>query len=116
MAVRLHPAGDNRVPSDIQSNRFVFLPLNGEVKAFCFNDPSGESSAPTWHTLYAEKKGELGSDFSFVALSTEMGKTRMVTHRYPSVVVGQLRYEYALNLMQRLGASLTRIGLDFVPA
>jgi hypothetical protein len=29
-------------------------------------------------------------------------------------VVAQLRYEYALNLLQRLGQDLTRIGLDFV--
>jgi hypothetical protein len=86
------------------------------VKAFCFNDPAGESSAPTWHTLYAEKLGEFGADCTFVALGVEMGKTRMVAHSYPAVVVGQLRYEYALNLMQRLGGSLTRIGLDFVPA
>ena len=28
-------------------------------------------------------------------------------------VVCQLRYEYALNLLQRLGGSLSRIGLDF---
>jgi CheY-like chemotaxis protein len=116
MAVRLQAVGDNTIPKDVQSNRFLFLPLNGEVKAFCFNDPSGENSAPTWHTLYAEKKGELGSGFTFIALSTEMGKRRLITHRYPAVVVSQLRYEYALNLMQRLGSSLTRIGLDFVPA
>ncbi|WP_242127252.1 response regulator receiver domain [Sphingobium sp. Sx8-8] len=115
MAVRLQPVSDNKVPSDVQSNRFLFLPLNGEVKAFCFNDPSGESSAPTWHTLYAEKKGMLGSGFTFIALSTEMGKTRLITHRHSAVIVCQLRYEYALNLMQRLGSSLTRIGLDFVP-
>ena len=29
-------------------------------------------------------------------------------------VVGQLRYEYALNLLSQLGVDLTRIGLDFV--
>jgi len=29
-------------------------------------------------------------------------------------IVAQLRYEYALNLLQRLGQDLSRIGLDFV--
>ena len=114
-AVRLQSVSDNTIPKDIQSNRFLFLPLNGEIKAFCFNDPSGENSAPAWHTLYAENKGEFGHNFSFTAISTETGKTRLVTRRNPSVVVSQLRYEYALNLMQRLGSSLTRIGLDFAP-
>lgn len=28
-------------------------------------------------------------------------------------IVGQLRYEYALNLIQKLGIEFTRIGLDF---
>jgi hypothetical protein len=28
-------------------------------------------------------------------------------------VVAQLRYEYALNLLQRLGTTLSRVGLDF---
>ena len=117
MAVRLHPVADNKVPLDIQSNRFLFLSLNEGVKGFCFNDPSSDNSAPTWHTLFAEKKGVFrsSSDFAFMALSTEMGKRRLITHRYPAIVVGQLRYEYALNLMQRLASSLTRVGLDFVP-
>ena len=29
------------------------------------------------------------------------------------VVVGQVRYEYALNLLHRLGYHLSRVGLDF---
>lgn len=29
-------------------------------------------------------------------------------------IVAQLRYEYALNLLQRFGSSLSRVGLDFV--
>ena len=34
--------------------------------------------------------------------------------RNRSQVIAQLRYEYALNLLQKLGVSMTRIGLDFV--
>jgi len=30
-----------------------------------------------------------------------------------AVIVAQLRYEYALNLIQKLGVEFTRIGLDF---
>ena len=29
-------------------------------------------------------------------------------------IVSQLRYEYALNVLQRVGASMTRVGLDFI--
>jgi len=34
---------------------------------------------------------------------------------YQSTVVAQLRYEYALNLLHRIGAHLSRVGVDFVP-
>ena len=34
---------------------------------------------------------------------------------FEATVVCQLRYEYALNLLQRLGGTLSRVGLDFVP-
>jgi hypothetical protein len=29
-------------------------------------------------------------------------------------IIGQLRYEYTLNLIHKLGASMTRVGLDFI--
>jgi CheY-like chemotaxis protein len=113
VAVRLQPVADGKAV-DIQSNRFVFLQLDGAVKGFCFNDPSRDSSAPQWETLYAEKRGEfVEGTFKFTALRSQSGKTRLVSKGYEAVVVSQLRYEYALNLMQRLGGSLTRIGLDF---
>lgn len=38
----------------------------------------------------------------------------MIQTPYSARVVAQLRYEYALNLVQRLGGTLTRIGLDYV--
>jgi hypothetical protein len=47
-------------------------------------------------------------------LSVELGSKGLVMRKYQAQVVAQLRYEYALNLMQRLGTSMTRVGLDFV--
>ncbi len=114
IAVKMQPIGDEKKPKDIQSNRFVFLQLDGAVKGFCFNDPSGDNSAPHWHTLYAENRGEFAKEsFDFKVLRTEMGSRRLMAKSYEAEVVSQLRYEYALNLMHRLGVSLTRIGLDF---
>jgi hypothetical protein len=92
----------------------VFLQLDGVVKGFCFNDPSSEASAPAWHMLFAERKGIFAIGFAFRVLSTELGSKGLVSRQYQAKVVSQLRYEYALNLMQRLGTSLTRVGLDFV--
>ena len=44
----------------------------------------------------------------------EKGSNGMIQKPYSARVVAQLRYEYALNLVQRLGGTLTRIGLDYV--
>ena len=46
-------------------------------------------------------------------LGAEDGETKLVLKCHQARVVSQLRYEYALNLTQKLGVSLTRIGLDF---
>lgn len=112
MAIKLHPISDGKSP-DVQSNRFIFLHLDGGVKGFCFNE-GRENSSPHWHTLYAESRGIFDSDFTFKVIRTEQGKRRLISNRHPAKVVGQLRYEYALNLMQRFGIAMTRIGLDFV--
>lgn len=100
---------------NIHSNRFVALQFGGEMRCFCFNDPSRDGSAPHWQVFYAENRGEFnGDDFRFSVSQIVKGKTRLVSRRHKAIVVSQLRYEYALNLIQKLGISLTRTGLDFV--
>ena len=115
VAVRLQHLRKEKMLPNVQSNRFVTLHLDGELNYFCFNDPSGEGSAPHWQVLYAENRGVfIGKDFRFFVSRIEKGKTRLISKRYRAHVVSQLRYEYALNLIQKLGISLTRTGLDFV--
>lgn len=113
MAVKLFPVAAGR-DLDANSNLFVFLRLDGDVQTFCFNPQHKDSAVPMWRTLYAEKYGLLGEDFSFKVLVTQKGSRSLVFKEHPAQVVAQLRYEYALNLLQKLGVSMTRIGLDFV--
>jgi hypothetical protein len=114
-AVKLRSLSEGQVSAlkDIQSNRYLFLELNGEIKTFCINDPGLPSSAPHWFPLYAANLGVLEKDMSFNVSKIEMGSAKLVTRRYKARVVAQLRYEYAINLMQSLGANFTRVGLDF---
>ena len=115
VAIKLHSIPDGRALKDIQSNRYVFIRIDGNVKGFCFNDPSKDGSAPNWHILYAGKRGKFtDGNFDFYVFRTEAGSTRLVSTKYAVTVVSQLRYEYALNLIQKFGVSITRIGLDFV--
>jgi hypothetical protein len=113
MAVRLHRIREAKKIKDVQSNRYLFLPLDGAVESFCFNEPSDHTSAPVWQTFYAEKKGELDDAFGFEVWVTEQQDATLVQRLKPATVVAQLRYEYALNLVHKLGGSMTRIGLDF---
>ncbi|MBF0325872.1 MAG: hypothetical protein HQL42_12485 [Alphaproteobacteria bacterium] len=112
MAVRLIKV--SKLIGDIHSNRYLFLLIDGRIVSFCFNEPSDGSSAPVWHTLYAEKRGEFHDGLSFTVSIAELDGDMLVQRVKPARVVAQLRYEYALNLVQKLGGSVTRIGLDFV--
>ncbi|MFD1197258.1 response regulator receiver domain [Brucella gallinifaecis] len=113
MAVKLHPVpvdGNH----DVNSNLYIFVTLDGEVQKFCFNSQGKEAVSPVWRTLYAERRGLLDKDFGFKISAMGAGSRKLVATIHPAQVVAQLRYEYALNLLQKLGVSMTRIGLDFV--
>ena len=116
VAVKLWKISAQKDFNDVQTNRYVFLRSDGkdsEPEAFCFNS-SGDNAAPQWEVLYAEKEGKFSKkDFRFTVSRIKKGKTRLIAKPEKARVVGQLRYEYALNLIQKLGVSLTRVGLDF---
>ncbi len=114
MAVRLHAVADAKKLSDVNTNRYVFIRMNAAVKTFCFNNPSDPNSSPNWQMLLAGDRGQFHDGFDFRVFASGQKNGRLVQRRHNARVVGQLRYEYALNLMQRLGGSITRVGLDFV--
>lgn len=109
-AVKLNKLVGSQTLTDVNSNRYVFLRIDGEITCFGFDPKPG--SAPYWRTLYAENEGKL-NDWSFEVLLTATREGELVFVKGSAHVVSQLRYEYALNLIQRLGISMTRIGLDF---
>ena len=114
VGIRLHQVKTTKVPEDIHSNRYLYIRLENTVAGYCFNDPSSDQSAPRWQHLFAENQGRfVGNSFEFKVCSIRQGKTRLLSELSQARVIGQLRYEYALNLVQKLGTSLTRVGLDF---
>lgn len=108
---------DKTILKHVQSNRIVVLKIKDEIKGFSFNDLSQENSAPFWNLLYAENQGKFADGFRFKVLRTEKNTEKngesLIFNSYEAEVIIQLRYEYALNLVQKLGVSLTRVGLDF---
>ncbi|WP_441256155.1 response regulator receiver domain [Bradyrhizobium sp. 482_C4_N1_1] len=112
-AVKLQPVSDTQV-IDVHSNRFIFLELREGKRTFCISDPARMNSAPQWYPLYAANFGKFEQDFKFKFSRLSMDGGELVAAIHEAQVVAQLRYEYALNLVQTLGSTFTRIGLDFV--
>lgn len=116
LAVKLRELSEGQVNElkDVQTNRYIFLMLNGESKVFCLNDPAQLNSAPHWYPLHAGRRGVLNEDMSFDVYKVAAEKDKLISEKHSAQIVGHLRYEYALNLLQSLGANFTRIGLGFV--
>ena len=123
MAVRLHCVATKTWQKDrdgITSGRYVFVRRDGGG-IDCFSFCEHVNSTPEWRLFHAENVGVFVADddadgcLRFAASSTMAGDAGQLEPRHGSArIVGQLRYEYALNLLHRLGGSLTRIGLDFL--
>ena len=106
--------------SDVNSNTMVFL-LNdakNEVATYSIFPKAGEHGSPVWRIMFADKFGKFKAkddktaDIGLNVVSGESGKLEIKS--VSAKIVGQLRYEYALNLINKLGVEFTRIGLDFV--
>ena len=113
IGIQLQKVNENR-EHDIRSNRYLFLRLSEKVSVFCFNEASDVEAPPKWHLLYASDLGRFSDDqFRFTVGMIKTDGTGLSYKECPAQVISQLRYPYALNLIQKLGMSLTRIGLDF---
>ena len=118
IAVKLH-RHDRAVPKsdEINEGRCVFLNLDGrEDKSYLFT--SRRNAQPVLSFVYAKNRGLFSPDTSETRMLT-VGWTRSANGSLNFVeqevhIVGQLRYEYALNLLHKLAGSLSRVGLDFV--
>lgn len=112
LAVRLHDRGDGMAAlEDIQSNRYVYARIDGGEKLFAFNE-SPESN-PYWSAMYALNQGKFRKDYKLDISRLRRVNGKLQANVAEARIVGQLRYEYALNLVQKLGVSFTRVGLDF---
>lgn len=116
VAVSIKPVKVTTALAAANENIFLFLNVHNEIEAFTFYPDGNIKSNPSWEQLFARNQGkfimnnppeiEVGFVYGNDALELRLENTK-------ARVVSQLRYEYALNLLQRLGVTLSRIGLDF---
>jgi len=100
---------------ECQRGTFLFLCIGGRVLPFSFNENGGganETQAAKWEQLFAGNQGCF-VECNKLDVAMIRKNVKLEFRESEAVVVAQLRYEYALNLTNRLGAHLSRVGLDF---
>jgi CheY-like chemotaxis protein len=113
LAAKLKKTKGTGVPDNINEGATVVLKLENDTPVG-YTIAAQSNSQPEWRTFYARDRGRFVNkelELFFMAPDPETGLPGILSKRAP--LVGQLRYEYALSLMHRLGSSMTRVGLDF---
>lgn len=118
MAVQLHPRSKFS-HNDVNSNTMIFLnhSLEKGVQSFSIFPTESDSGSPFWRMMLALDNGQFSlkdgiANITLHSITGENGKLEIVPKQ--AQIVSQLRYEYALNIINKLGVEFTRIGLDFV--
>lgn len=104
--------------SNAARGHHLFLSIDDDTpQAFSFAASGDQSALPTlkWQQFYAGNQGIFEATSSkFQVVSSVAKDSQLHFAESTAEVVAQLRYEYALHLLQRLGSHLSRVGLDFI--
>ncbi|WP_432464055.1 response regulator receiver domain [Agarivorans sp. QJM3NY_33] len=102
-------------------NNLVFIKpnkLNPDIKILSFTVGLDGSANPKAQEFFAENQGVFDSSTQEITLHsaniTSNSSARFEEKVHQGKVVAELRYEYAINLLMRLGFAKSRVGLDFV--
>lgn len=134
-AVKLFKSTDTEknIRKKINQNEMLFININGSIETFKFR--SSPNTTPTWETFYAVNHGDLDENKEFEVQSLRLitggikqrgrGKKKRTketkdksvlrfSNTLTAKTIVELRYEYALNLLQKFGSNQSRVGLEFV--
>jgi hypothetical protein len=115
-AVELTKIGDQKAIEEAKRNIFLFLEIDKEIYTFTFHRNGDLNANAVWEQMIAAKLGTFDPTFRELQIwrPSQHPKNKSITMKKHTVrVVAQLQYEYALNLLQRFGATMSRVGLDF---
>lgn len=112
------PNLEKLTPAHINSGSYCFIEENGKVIALGTTDPNRDveqpaSSKVTWRSMIAKNAGEITNGQLFI-LDIVLNGDQISSKSETATVHARLRYEYALNFIQRVGGSVSRIGLGYV--
>lgn len=116
-ALRLLPITEDISPKDINSGEYCFVESStGTIQCLGLRSPSqdadGNADKATWRTFIAKSDGQF-KDGNLELLTPRLTEDGLDPVAKTATVIGRLRYEYALNYVQKVGSSVTRIGLGY---
>lgn len=112
VAVRLHTVPEKTALKKARDNAMLFLNVEGSIHTFSFHATDGNpSTGPEWEQMFAENDGRFDDGDRLNLTSIHDTKDGIATNRFEVHIVAQLRSEYALNLLQKIGSHLSRPGL-----
>lgn len=102
---------------DINSGEYCFVETSlGTIQCLGLRSPNGDAEGnadkATWRTFIAKGDGRF-TDRTLELLVPKLTNDGIDPNEKTAMVLGKLRYEYALNYVQKGGASVTRIGLGY---
>lgn len=115
-AVELTKIGEQKAIEEANRNIFLFLEIDKEIYTFTFHRNGDLNANAVWEQMIAAKFGTFDPKARELQIwrPSQHPKNKSITMKNHTVrVVAQLQYEYALNLLQRFGATMSRVGLDF---
>ncbi|TKF57556.1 hypothetical protein FCV63_11380 [Vibrio lentus] len=117
------PKSHQKILQGLNSNNYVVLNIGGKNRGLSYVKSSKDN--PQWEQAFISSKGAINweeglasinlirlSEFKIVEGSAEVSQPLQCLETKINVVA-ELRYEYALNFLQKFGMSQSRVGLDF---
>jgi hypothetical protein len=128
-AVQLFPEAECTTPnqvkkfkSAINQNEHIFIKYENDIKVLRFTKDA--KSNPVWETFQALDHGKLSDHNTLqiqhlrvTELVSEGEEPKMIlslTEPKTMKAIVELRYEYALNFLQKFGANQSRVGLGYI--
>lgn len=121
-AIKLHLVTDldELTSRHINSGSYCYIEYEGKILGLGVKSPGDDSTKPAvqkvdWRAFVAQHGGVINNGkLSLLEIQLELDDIRIKSEQKEAEIVAKLRYEYALNYIQKVGASVSRIGLGYV--
>jgi len=111
IAVKLVPTGDDGAVTHATRNTYLFLEIDNKISAFSIYPEGSVTRNPEWEQMFVGNHGRFHSGNKLNITTIYETAEGLGSKVLEAEITAQLRTEYALNLLQRIGAQLSRPGL-----